>query len=323
MKRLMCLMAMVGMVSVTASAGMLDLKEVDSKALWLLHANVGQFKQTAIGKALLVKLGEGKEAQKLDALAAIVGMDMRKDVDGITMYGSSPDKKQAVIVISGTFNAAQVVTLLKANDSYQVSAHQGVEIHDVNNPKKNERLCIAFPKNGVAVMGGDAAQVAKALDVLAGRAVSLATENPEGLKAAGDSNSAFLQGAAIMSKLCSPGDPRAQTFKAGKAGAMSVGSDGDKLAMKVEILADSQESAQQMESAARGIMAMMLLSDKTDQTVRDMIGSTDIKRLDSTVSATLQFSEEKAVEMMLKNWGKGRCHEHDESKGDELPEATE
>ena len=69
-----------------AFAGEFEPAQVPANSQWYLHFDVDGFKKGPLGKFALEQAS--KEAEKIDALALLMQFDPRKDLHGITLFGS-------------------------------------------------------------------------------------------------------------------------------------------------------------------------------------------------------------------------------------------
>ena len=82
-------LALVLGLAAAANAAPLDPKQVPAEAKWLMHVDVDAMRQaTVVQKAWKKGLEMHKEAQQhLDKLKTAIGMDICKDLHGVTAYG--------------------------------------------------------------------------------------------------------------------------------------------------------------------------------------------------------------------------------------------
>ena len=79
-------------------AGPFDAAKVSSDARWVVHFDAERLRQSQVGAAVTKGLSEGMAGRRMDALAALIGIDLRRDISGITLYGSSERKEDLVFI---------------------------------------------------------------------------------------------------------------------------------------------------------------------------------------------------------------------------------
>ena len=81
-----CLLASSG----PTRAATLQRGDVSADPAWLLHLDCDGLRPTAIGQYLLAEMDKPEAKAKLDAFESIFKFDLRTQLHGITLYGSSP-----------------------------------------------------------------------------------------------------------------------------------------------------------------------------------------------------------------------------------------
>ncbi len=268
----------------------------------MLHLDVDGLRNTQVGKLLMQRLTTGDDNHKMNALAAWLGCDPRKDLAGVTLYGPPGVSDDGVVILGGKFNQQQMETYVKADAAYQGEAYKGTTIHSWIDKKKNKRMWGAFMNGGsqIVISGVDSA-LKTALDTISGQAgSSLATQNSCNL-ALGTANGAVLVAAADMSKIKGT-KPNAQTLKQAKAASASIGEQGNDMVATISIEADSAVSAQQMTDMARGILAMIQLDDKTDAKTKEALRATTIDAQGTSLKVAIHMPAQTLADAMQKKW---------------------
>jgi hypothetical protein len=239
-------------------------------------------------------------AAKLAAFQAIFSFDLRTQLHGVTLYGGSSIPEDAVALVYADFNPDRLVTLAKAADNYQSSAHNQHVIHSfIDQNKKGKdgvkpRVYAATDGNRV-IFGQRADRVAQALDVLDGVTPSLAAGKafPDlGLPG----NAHFIEAAARKMNL-SDSDPNAAILKLSQSVQLVMGEAQKQLQGAVTLVADSDEVARQVFSIVQGLVALMKLQTDKPESVT-IANSLVITQDGPRVAGHLVLPASTAVEIM-------------------------
>lgn len=316
MKKLAMVIGMAAGLMCGAQAAPLNAGQVGANAKWVLHLDVEGLRATQVGKILMQKLTTGDDNNRLNALAAMLGCDLRKDLAGVTLYGPSDVEDEGVVILHGKFNKQQLETFVKADDAYASEDYKGATIHSWIDKKKNKRMYGTILAGGEAiVMSGANASVKAELDVLGGGS-SLATQN-EGKLSLGAANGSVLIAAADLAKMKSA-KTSAQTLKFANSASASISEQGADAVGTVVIEADSAQNAQQMNDALRGILAMIQLNDKTDQNTKDALKATGVDLQGTTLKISIHMPAQTLADTLQK-----KMTEDDAKKAASAPTGTE
>jgi hypothetical protein len=174
--------ALLGLVSV-AKAAPLDARNVPAGATWVIHVDVDAICQSTIVKnAYAMCLEKHKDAVE-KAFAKIrehVGMDPRKDLHGITLFGPKIGQHKGAMLIQATLDQKVLGEKVKKAQDYRVSKYGAYEISSwtAKSKKGTHGAAGAFAKSGMLVLADSVESVMAALDVLDGKQPSMAKGSP-------------------------------------------------------------------------------------------------------------------------------------------------
>lgn len=282
------------LAAVTASATPFAPARVPAGALWVIHADLDSLRASAPGRALSEHLATGKAGQQMDALAAVVGIDLRSDMTGLTLYGTSPAERDNVAVLQGRLDAQRIEVLLKANAGYKAEAYQGLTLHSWIDDKKKERQFGAIVGD-LAVVSGSRATAQRAIDVLQARAASLAAQNPNQLPlpAAG---TAFLLAAANLSQVqMTNAAPKARTLQLARAGSLVFSEQAGQVIGRLLLQSDQEPNARLIADAGRGLLALAQLDRQNDVQALELLQAIRVDQAGPEVSLNLAMPAEKVA----------------------------
>ncbi len=265
---------------------------IAANATWVAHADFDRLSDTTFGQYLLDELQKPALEPKFAAFQALFRFDPRRDLRSVTMYGVGANHEDVVALINGRFDTDHLVTLVKANDTYQSSPHRQYTIHSwIDNKKKKPdgagpRTYAAIHPSGNVIIGRSAELVGLGLDVLDGQAHSL-KDGGAFADLDGATNAViFMAGAdfAAISTL----DPKAAVLQKTKSGSLTVAENGDDVEARLRVEADDAATAGQIQTIARGLVALMNLQTKDPDAAR-LAQATTITLNGTVVTANLRL----------------------------------
>ena len=281
-------------------AAPLQRADVATNPAWLLHLDCDALRPTVIGKYVLSETDKPEAKAKLAAFQTIFNFDLRTQLHGVTLYGSSPAPEDGVLMIYADFDPARLVTLAQAAKDYQSSPHGQNVIHnwiDEKKPAKDgvkPRVYAAIQGNRV-VFGQREDCVGQALDVFAGSAPNLASGKvfPElGLPG----NGHFVEAAARKMKLADS-DPNAAILKMSQTVQLVMGESEQQFNGVLTLVADSEEVAGHVLSIAQGLVSLTKLQSDKPESVKIANAITFTQAADRVVG-NLALPAGEVVEIM-------------------------
>ena len=111
-----------------AFAGEFEPAQVPANSQWYLHFDVDGFKKGPLGKFALEQAS--KEAEKIDALALLTQFDPRKNLHGITAFGSVvKDDLVGTMLVKGSYKKSHLIALLETTATdFKKTQINGVEV---------------------------------------------------------------------------------------------------------------------------------------------------------------------------------------------------
>ena len=253
-----------------ATATPLKRAEVVANPSWLLHLDCDALRPTTVGQYILSEMDKPENKGKLAVFQSMFSFDLRTQLHGVTLYGTSAAPEDGVLMVYADFDPAHLVTLAQAAKDYQSSPHGKNVIHNWIDDKKKAkdgvqpRVYAAIQGNRV-IFGQREESVARALDVLASSTPNLASGKvfPElGLPG----NGHVVEAAAQKMKL-PDSDPNAAILKLSQSVQLVLGESDKKFNGAVTLVADSDEVAGHVLSIAQGLLALAKLQTDKPETV--------------------------------------------------------
>jgi hypothetical protein len=124
------LLVAVALTGLGARAGELKIAEVPAQAKWFAHLDAEKLRASQVGQKLLTGIqNDAKATAQLDAVRNAVGVDLRKDISGLTLAGGDDKKKHGVMIVRGPFNTEKLLTALRANPQHEELAKGEATYH--------------------------------------------------------------------------------------------------------------------------------------------------------------------------------------------------
>lgn len=250
---LITILALAALILVVpAWPGTLPTSIIPDGARWVAHLDMEKFIATKLFEYLDK---DGKFDIKSRDLNRWFKIDVPKDITGLTVFGLEPGDKQAVFAVAGRFDKARLLTLLDLAEDHTETAYGAYTLYSTGSDEYG-----AFINDGLIVFSESRPAIEKVLDTAAGKAKNFAASK---LSASFKdvSSGAFLSG--VVEDLAGLGKEVKQSKFVEKAGQMSFLAQEEKgnLQVRIQVTADSPESAKNMVDIAQGLIALARLGE--------------------------------------------------------------
>ncbi len=283
--------------SLVASAGSLQRADVMADPAWLLHLDCDALRPTIIGQYVLAEMDKPEAKAKLAAFQAIFSFDLRTQLHGLTLYGSSQTPENAVLIVYADFDPDRLVTLAKAAKESQSSTNKQHVIYSWIDDKREAKDGVA-PRIYAAIQGKRVIfgqredRVAAALNVLDRSTPSLASS--KGFPALGVSSSGHFIEAAARKFNLPDSDPNATILKLSKSVQAVLGEKQQQLQGTLTLVADNDEVAGQIMSIGQGLVALMKLQSNKPEAAK-LANAFEITQSGATILGQLNLPASDAV----------------------------
>ena len=248
---LITILALAALILVVpAWPGTLPTSVIPDGARWVAHLDMEKFIATKLFEYLDK---DGKFDIKSRDLNRWFKIDVPKDITGLTIFGLEPGDKQAVFAVAGKFDKARLLTLLDLAEDHTETAYGAYILYSTGSDEYG-----AFVNDGLIVFSESRPAIEKVLDTAAGKAKNFAASK---LYASFKdvSSGTFLSG--VVENLAGLGKEVKQSKFVEKAGLMSFLAQEKQgnLQVRIQVTADSPESAKNMVDIAQGLIALARL----------------------------------------------------------------
>ena len=235
-------------------------KDVAADAKWVIRVDVKALTGSAIGKHLLEQMTTEQRAN-LAKFTETFGFDPTANLDSVVLYGAAYGPTAGVAVFHGQFDRDKLLKLLAANEGHEESKFGDRVIHrwtqKPEGPNDDGVRFGAFAAEGVIVIGRAKAPVEAALNVLDGKAESLAGAKEAALSDLTPAPAGtFVQAAAKDFRLPEDAPPKAAFLRNMQAGHLLLGEAKDEAFAILAVTATAAETAQKMRQMLTGFVAL-------------------------------------------------------------------
>lgn len=283
--RLVATIALVAAVASVASAEPLDLGRVPAKAVWLMHADMDAARESTVVKRMYERAM--KKHPQLETMLGMgtkmMGMDPRKDLHDVTVYGLDTDKKNAVMVVHADANREFLEKMVEKARDHKTMKHRDYTLHQWTHKgwkgHEGETVTGAFFKDNVMVFARSASQLEMAIDVLADKAESVDEESP--LAGRVRPGSILVARAAAIDP-----DTKCPVLKQGRGFRVAMGENDGTSFYRARLEMDSDDAARQAEAVTEGFVALGKLQFGDEAQVLKLVDGVETMTSGSTCSIT-------------------------------------
>ncbi|MCX6568807.1 MAG: hypothetical protein NT147_07140 [Candidatus Aminicenantes bacterium] len=232
---------------VPAWPGTLPTSVIPDGARWVAHLDMEKFISTKLYEFLDK---DGKFEIKSGDLNRWFKIDVPKDITGVTVFGLGPGDDQVVFAVSGKFDKAGLLALVALDKEHQEIPYGAYTLYSSGSDEYG-----AFINDNLIVFSEGRQAIEKVLDAAGGKAKNFAS-TPLNASLKGVPPTAFLSG--VMPDLSGFSGMNSQSKVLEKASGLffMAQEKQDALQIRLQVTADSPESAKNMADVAQGIIAM-------------------------------------------------------------------
>jgi hypothetical protein len=249
---------LVGLASSVALSERLDLDRVPAGAVWMMHADLDAAREATVMRRMYERIvrKHPQVENMANMVLGLAGMDPRKDLHDVTVYGLDTDKKNAVMIVHADTNRAFLEKMVGKARDHKTMQHRGYELHTWTHKgwkgHRGEPVVGAFFKDDMLVFARTADQVEQAIDVLDGKAARVGSESPLAGR---------TRPGSILVARASKIDPETKcpVLRQGQGFRVAMGENEGKSFYRAQLDMDSEAAAQLAQDVAVGMAATVAL----------------------------------------------------------------
>jgi len=302
------LAAVLGLTTVARSEPV-ELKQVPADAKWLIHVDVDAMREaTVVQKAYHKCMEMHKDAQKhFDKVREMLGLDLKKDLHGITIYGKDLDRHHGVVIVHADVNQKLLLEKAQKAPDHKVAKYGSFEIHSWTH-KRGKESHTAFGtllQPNVLVFAGSEAAIHAALDVLDGKSPGITDEKSPLAGRLPPGATLIVRASAVGPQVKCPILKDADSLR------ITLGENKGQSFYRARLTMKSSEAADQVKSIVEGFKAMVGLSHGSDALAMKLVGAIKVTTQDKAVriawsapAEDVWTAIEKAGKEMREKWAK-------------------
>ncbi len=281
---------------IPAWPGTVPASIIPDGARWIAHLDMEKFVATKLYEYLDK---DGRFEIKNRDLNRWFKIDVPRDITGLTIFGLEPGEKRAVFAVAGKFDKARLLTLLDLAEDHQEIPYGAFTLYSTGSDEFG-----AFINDGLIVFSESREAIEKVLDAAGGKAKNFASSK---LNAAFKdiSSGAFLSG--VVEDLAGLGKEINQSKFVEKASGMSflAQEKQDNLQVRVQVTAESPESAKNMADIAQGLIALARLGQGEGRmdVPAFLVDGLQVKLEGKTIRLELSVPSREAADMVSRGRG--------------------
>jgi hypothetical protein len=254
-----------------AGVSPLRMSMVPADASWVLHLDIEKYASSATFKLLSDEAAPARMQRRAGKFFEKFRIDPMKDLRTITVYGKGEPNEEPLVAISGNFDKAYLLSLLKTESSQKEIPYGKHTIYNWDNDHFG-----VFATDSLIFISQREENIKSALDAMGGKIKNISSsplvarlnkESPNAIVLAAATDISGLigkhEGPVILSKM--------------RTAAFSIAEIGEAVDMKLDIAAESAPVAKEMEQAFRGLIAIVNLQ----------LSSTDVQAFTQSINIAL------------------------------------
>jgi hypothetical protein len=299
------LAALVLMAAAATQAAPFQSKDIAADSKWVIHVDVDAIRDSYIVKKVFETCPHLKDAGKhFDMIRDHIGLDLRKDLHGITLYGPDADHKHAVAIVYAKVDQKLLTEMAEKAADHKVLKHSGFEIHSwtAKHGSKSEPGAGAFYKSDAVVFASMPRLVARAIDVLDGSAKGITgLDSPLGGRP--------IAGATVIIRAFDlPANEHCPLMQKAKSIRVAMGENNGKSFYRVRLVMKDSESAEQIKTIGEGFKALGTLRFSGDADMMKLVNGLKMTNTNGTINVRWEASVEDVWTAMQKMAKKAEEH---------------
>jgi hypothetical protein len=273
---------LVGLAALTQAAP-LDLKNVPADAKWLVHVDVDAIRASTVAKQVWHKgLEMHKDAEKhLAQLHDRLGLDIRHDLHGVTLYGKKFVEHTGVAIVNAKMDQKLLLDKAAKAPDHKVTKFGSYDLHSWTAKHHGHTRTVwgAFYKPDWLVFASSEGELKAALERLDGNGPELDKHSP--LAGRVRPGATFLARAVGLAESDLP--TRCVVAKQVESARVSMGEHEGESFFYAKIVFNSAETADQVRAVVEGFKALAGLHTGDDPQAKKLVDALHVTLRDRTL----------------------------------------
>ena len=296
----------VALLALTVRGDEFKPAQVPAQAHWLAHLDVARLLASQAGARLLDEIKANPQlTAQLDTIQNTAGVDVRKEVRSLTLFGPDANKNHGVMVLAGPFSTDKLVTAIRANPQHEETTIGNATGHKWVDKGRVNYGC--FLPGSVCVFSGYEEAARVTAEVLQSGQGGLTPDSTLGGLAQGAEGSILFAAAEVQGNLPA-GQPKIAVLHNAETIQLKVTEKDGQVCAELAIIAVTPEAAQRLADIGRGLIAFGQLSADSEPQVAKLVESAQVKQDGKQVKIQLCCPVDDVVQWIKTHHGQPKAH---------------
>lgn len=285
------------------AAGPVDFAQIGAEAGWLVHVDIDAVRNASLcQKSFHRVLAEHPQLEKqLDSLSALLDLDLRRDLYGITAYGKRFAQHEGVLLVHARFKPEALQAKAGWLPEHQVIRHGRFDIHtwmDAKGTPDERRVAAAFFRDELVAFSPRIEDLKAALDVLEGAAAGLPKDSP--LAAPVPEGTALLARAIRLSS--APVPFKSPLVTQSEAFSLVLGESSGQVFAQAQLRMKTAEAARLVKEIVEGVCAMAVLQGSDDPALADLLRRFEVRHHQTETTVAFRAPVDEVWRELERQW---------------------
>ena len=300
------LVLLLALAAAGLQAGPVNPVHVSSEARWLVHLDLEAFRSSKLGGYIMREIVDKKIAQVPPGEAGVDLVALSRKISGLTAYGADFESRsgRGALVVSTDAEAIKVLEGMVAAEMLRKPDGPVKRTQEKPYPmyQLKSDVFAGLPGRGLVIFAKTRDQVEKAAQVAAGTKPSLkGTSTFQGLPAT--PRGTFLSAMAESFNQMAAIPPQARVLQMAESGRLVLGESADNLTLNLALRARTAEAGTQMRQLVEGLMALVSLSDSTNQDLLTLVRGLKVTNAENLVNLNFNYPVAEAIKKAAQKEG--------------------
>ncbi|MEM7280318.1 MAG: hypothetical protein AAF438_01620 [Pseudomonadota bacterium] len=304
----------LAILAYTGTALSISKGELPTETDWYLHVDLTQMRSTVTGQHLMVWMSD----EVFDEIEGDTGVDLEKNLDGITVFGNGDEENDAALLLHGNLSGslqADIVAFLESETDTLVKESMGYievysfeDLHLKDRKRRHRRKSknddvditvtaddgafIAFGKKGQTLITQNRSLLETWSD--AGGQLSNRSSNHSGALLVLEADRSLIQG-GVKRDIGHRGPWNSSIGKNMEQIALILFDEAGLAALDVNILTSTPKTAESLHDVVKGLLSLKSLTLDDEPEISELLDDTDVNLSGQTVTISARFDPETLV----------------------------
>ncbi|MGQ9564200.1 MAG: hypothetical protein ACUVTH_11780 [Thermogutta sp.] len=143
----------------------LDWGKVPDQWRWVVHFDIDRIRDSKVAASAVSEVWKGHpERPKIEAIAALAGINLGKDLHGVTFVGTGFDPNSGAVIVHCKMNPELLIALISNEPTYKKVDREGMVLHQWVDRSDASAVTGCFLDQGHLVIGKDVRTVEAVID---------------------------------------------------------------------------------------------------------------------------------------------------------------